>query len=183
MIALGASIQKPRANIIACGLFLAVMAVADLFYQRWRWEQKLRMSKREVRDEFKQREGDPLVRSRFRAKHRELTRSRMIAAVADADVVVTNPTHYAVALQYDRMAMAAPQVVAKGRNHVALRIREAAVEHRVPIVEDAPLARLLHRTGEVGQEIPQNLFQAVAEVQAYVYRLDPRRGATWGATS
>ncbi len=176
----GLMIRRLAAGILAA---LAAMAVADLFYQRWRWEQKLRMSKREVRDELKQREGDPLLRSRFRAKHRELSRSRMIAAVAEADLVVTNPTHYAAALRYDRMAMAAPQLLAKGRNHVALRIRQAAVEHRVPIVEDAPLARLLHRTTEVGHEIPQNLFQAVAEVLAFVYRLDPRRGTTWGASS
>jgi flagellar biosynthetic protein FlhB len=161
---------------------LAAMAVVDLFYQRYRWEQKLRMSKREVRDELKQREGDPLVRSRFRAKHRELTRSRMIADVAEADVVVTNPTHYAAALRYDRMEMGAPRVVAKGRNKVALRIRQAAIEHRIPIVEDAPLARLLHRTTEVGHEIPENLFQAVAEVLAFVYRLDPRRGISWGTS-
>lgn len=162
---------------------LAAMAVVDLFYQRYRYEKKLRMTKREVRDELKQREGDPLVRGRFRAKHRELSRSRMIAAVAEADVVVTNPTHYAAALRYDRLEMGAPRVVAKGRNQVALRIRQAAEKHRVPIIEDAPLARLLHRTTEVGREIPENLFQAVAEVLAFVYRLDPQRGISWGASS
>lgn len=179
LAATGTLARRLAAGILAA---LAAMAVVDLFYQRYRWEQRMRMSKREVRDELKQREGDPLVRSRFRAKHRELSRSRMIAAVAEADVVVTNPTHYAAALRYDRLEMGAPRVLAKGRNQVALRIRQAAEEHRVPIVEDPPLARLLHRTTEVGREIPENLFQAVAEVLAYVYRLDPRRGISWGAS-
>lgn len=162
---------------------LAFLAVLDLFYQRWRYEKKLRMSKREVRDEMRQREGDPHMRNRFRQAQRELSRSRMIASVADAHVVITNPTHYAVALRYDRGAMAAPQVLAKGRNQVAERIRRAAREHRVPIVENPPLARLLHQKAVVGREIPENLFQAVAEVLAYVYRLDPRRGRSWRTAS
>jgi flagellar biosynthetic protein FlhB len=173
------------ARRLATGILaaLAAMAAVDLFYQRWRWEQRMRMSKREVRDELRQREGDPLVRSRFRAKHRQLSRLRMIAAVAEADVVVANPTRYAAALRYDRTAMAAPRVVAKGRNQVALRIRQAAVDNRVPIVEDPPLARLLYQSTAVGHEIPQNLFKAVAEVLAFVFRLDPTRGSAWGAYS
>lgn len=170
-----------RRLAIAILAALAVMAVADLVYQRWRYEKKLRMSKRDVREEAKQREGNPHLKSRFRQMQRELSRSRMISAVADADVVVTNPTHFAVALRYQRLAMSAPEVVAKGRGHVAARIREAAQDADVPIVENPPLARLLHQTAEVGHQVPENLFQAVAEVLAYVYRLDPRRASSWGA--
>ena len=134
-------------------------------------------ARREVRDELKQIEGDPRLRSRFRARQQELSRTRMIAAVAEADVVVTNPTHFAVALRYDRSSMVAPRVLAKGKDHVAARIREAAMRAGVAVMEDAPLARLLHRTCEVGREIPQNLFKAVAELLALVYRLDHQRGA------
>jgi flagellar biosynthetic protein FlhB len=159
--------------------FLAAMAAIDLVYQRWRHEHRLRMSKKEVRDELKDREGNPQVRSRARALQRELTRSRMIEAVADASVVVTNPTHFAVALQYSP-DLAAPKILAKGRNHVAKRIREVASANRIPIVENKPLAQLLHRTGQIGKEVPEALFQAVAEVLAYVYRLDPRRAHAWG---
>ncbi len=171
-------------RLAACLLgLLGVLALLDLVYQRWRHEERLKMSKRDVRDELRQREGDPLLRGRFRALHRELSRSRMIAAVAEADVVVTNPTHYAVALRYDRTTMAAPHVLAKGRDRVAERIRAAATEHGVPIVENPPLARVLERTAEVGREIPENLFQAVAEVLAYVYRLQPQRAHRWGVGS
>ena len=162
---------------------LALMAVADLVYQRYSFEKKMRMSKREVREEAKARDGDPMVRSRFRQMQRELSRSRMITAVADADVIVTNPTHYAVALAYRQGEMAAPEVLAKGRGHVALRIREAATAADVPIVENKPLARLLHQTAEVGKQVPENLFQAVAEVLAYVYRIDPQRAKSWGGLS
>jgi len=154
---------------------LAAIAVIDVLFQRYNFEKQIRMSKREVRDELKQVEGDPMLRSRFRARQQELSRARMIAAVATADVVVTNPTHYAVALRYDRDAMAAPTLLAKGKDRVAARIREAAASAGVPLVEDPPLARLLHRTTEVGAEIPKNLFKAVAEVLAVVYRLDRSR--------
>jgi flagellar biosynthetic protein FlhB len=172
-----------RQLAIAVLAVLAVMAAGDLFYQRWRYEKRLRMSKREVREEAKQREGNPHVRSRFRQMQRDLSRSRMITAVADADVVITNPTHFAVALRYEREKMGAPEVVAKGRGHVAKRIREAAKDADVPIVENPPLARMLHQTTEVGSPVPDNLFQAVAEVLAYIYRLDPRRAMSWGANS
>lgn len=185
-VLVGLASAQPRESVVVAGemllllsiwivSLLAVMAAFDLVYQRWRYEQRLRMSKREVRQELKQNEGDPHLRGRFRARHRELSRSRMIAAVAEADVVVANPTHYAVALRYDRAEMAAPEVIAKGRGHVAVRIREAARLNDVPIVENPPLARLLHRSCEVGREVPEKLFQAVAEVLAYVYRLDAAR--------
>jgi len=176
LIALG---RSARSLAIAILLALGAMAILDLIYQRYSWEKKHRMSKREVRDEMKDREGDPHVRARFRQMQREVSRSRMIGAVADADVVVTNPTHYAVALKYDREQMVAPKVVAKGRNHVAQRIKEEARKNGVPVLENPPLARMLHKATEVGREVPANLFQAVAEVLAYVYRLDPRKGRAW----
>lgn len=161
--------------------FLTVMAAIDLVYQRWRHAKRLRMTRKEVRDEVKEREGSPHVRSRMRAMQQEMSRTRMIEAVADASVVVTNPTHYAVALQYKR-ELDAPKVLAKGRNHVARRIREEARRHDVPIVENPPLARVLWKTGRVGEMIPESLFQAVAEVLAFVYRVDARRGREWEAT-
>ena len=186
-VGLGAGLETvgtlARRLAIAILVVLALMAVADLLYQRYSYEKKLRMSKREVREEAKQRDGNPMVRSRFRQMQRELSRSRMITAVADADVVVTNPTHFAVALVYKHGEMAAPEVLAKGRGHVALRIREAAIAADVPIVENRPLARLLHQTAEVGKQVPENLFQAVAEVLAYVYRIEPRRAKSWGGLS
>lgn len=155
-------------------LFLAAMAAIDVVYQRWRFEKRSRMSKKEVRDELKDREGNPQLRARARALQREMSPSRMLAEVADASVVVTNPTHFAVALKYTGVD-GAPRVVAKGRNHVAFRIREVARKNGIPVVENRPLARLLHRKAAVGQEIPEALYQAVAEVLAYVYRLDPSR--------
>ncbi len=164
-------------------VLLALLAIIDVAFQRWRYEERLKMSRQEVRDELRQREGDPALRGRARALHRDLSRSRMIAAVADAHVVITNPTHYAVALRYDRVSMRAPECVAKGRGHVAARIRAAAKEHDVPIVENPPVARLLHKTCEVGRAIPENLFEAVAEILAFVFRLDPRRARSFGVSS
>jgi flagellar biosynthetic protein FlhB len=162
---------------------LALLAAADFAWARRKHERDLRMTRQEVRDELREREGSPHVRARLRALQRELSRSRMIAAVAKADVVVVNPVHFAVALVYVRSDMDAPKVVAKGRNHLALRMRRAAVEHGVPIVENPPLAQLLYRTARVEREIPAALFQAVAEVLAHVYRIDPRRAASWRAAS
>jgi len=160
--------------------FLTAMAALDVLYVRWRHEKRLRMTRKEVRDEVKEREGSPHVRSRVRQLQREVSRSRMIQAASEASVVVTNPTHYAVALQYSR-DLPAPRVLAMGRNHVAQRIREVAREHDIPIVENPPLARLLFRTAKVGQDIPESLYQAVAEVLAFVYRVDARRAREWGA--
>ena len=113
----------------------------------------------------------------------EMSRMRMIAAVGDADVVITNPTHFAIALQYVRGSMGAPKVVAKGRNHLAMRIRTEARKRGVPIVENPPLAQLLYKLAPLGREIPESLFQAVAEVLAYISRLDPRRSESWRAAS
>jgi flagellar biosynthetic protein FlhB len=132
----------------------------------------MRMTKEEVRQENKEMEGDPQIKARIRSLQREAARRRMMQAVPKADVVVTNPTHFAVALQYQEQKMAAPLVVAKGSQMVAERIKELARENRVPIVEAPPLARALHRHVEVGDTIPDSLFTAVAQVLAYVYQLN-----------
>jgi flagellar biosynthetic protein FlhB len=159
---------------------LALIAAADVLWVRFQHDKKLRMSKQEVREEMMDREGNPHVRAKMRAQARELSRLRLVAEVSKADVVVRNPTHFAVALAYERASMAAPRVVAKGRNALALRILEIARHAEVPIVEDPPIARLLYRTAKVGKEIPVALYQAIAEVLAHVYRLDRRRASGWG---
>jgi flagellar biosynthesis protein FlhB len=151
-------------------LVLIILAVLDYVFQRWQNEQDLKMTKQEVRDEHKQREGDPMVRSRIRAAQREMAMRRMMAQVPDATVVITNPTHLAIAIRFDR-SMPAPMVVAKGAGHVAARIREIAEQNKVPLVEQKPLARTLYKDVEIGQYIPADLYQAVAEILAYVYRL------------
>ena len=156
-------------------VMLLIMAVFDYLYQRWEFERSLRMSKKEIKDEYKQMEGDPKVKQRIRQRQREMARQRMMQDVPKADVVVTNPTTYAVALQYDRAAMNAPALVAKGRGVVARRIREIAEERGVPIVENRPLARALYDLVEVGREIPEHLYKAVAEVLAFVYKLKGKR--------
>ncbi|HWI62397.1 MAG TPA: flagellar biosynthesis protein FlhB [Symbiobacteriaceae bacterium] len=153
------------------GIAMLVLAVADYAYQRWEYEESIKMTKQEVKEEWKQTEGNPEIRSKIRQKQREMSRRRMIEDVKKADVVVTNPTHFAVALAYKQDAMAAPKVLAKGQDLIALRIRELAKDGDIPIVENPPLARQLFKVADVGQEIPGDLFQAVAEVLAYVYQL------------
>ncbi len=150
---------------------LLVVAFADYAYQRWEHERNLRMTRQELKQELKETEGDPQLRSRIRQRQREIARRRMMAAVPKADVVVTNPTHYACALSYVGPTMRAPRLVAKGQNYLALKIREVAREHRVPVVENPPLARALYVAVEIGDEIPPDLYRAVAEVLAFVYRL------------
>lgn len=162
---------------------LALFAVLDVVWVRFRFEKNLRMTKQEVREEMLQREGSPQIRARRRQKQIEMSQMRMIANVAKADVVITNPTHFAVALRYERRAMRAPTVVAKGRNHLALRIRETAKKHDVPIVENKPLAQLLYKTARLDREIPDALYQAVAEVLAMVARLAPHRALAWRSAS
>jgi flagellar biosynthetic protein FlhB len=154
---------------VAAAVF--VLGVTDYAYQRYRFERALRMTRQEVKEELKREEGDPAVRARVRQAQREMARRRMMSAVPKASVVVTNPTHVAVALRYERGAMSAPRVVAKGEGFVAERIIELARRHGVPVVERRPLARALLKGVAVGQEIPQALFYVVAEVLAYVYRL------------
>ena len=169
-----------RAVWIILAVF-AAFAAFDFFWQTWQFDKKLRMTKQEVRDEAKQREGDPKVKSRIRQIQREAGQRRMFEAIQEADVVVVNPTHYAVALQYRPPIQASPKVLAKGRNLIALRIRARAEELGIPIVENPPIAQLLYKTAKIDREIPAELYQAVAEVLAYVYKLDPRRGRRWRA--
>jgi flagellar biosynthesis protein FlhB len=151
-------------------LVLILLAAIDLFFQRWQHERDLRMTKQEVKDEYRQREGDPMVRSRIRAVQREMAMRRMMDAVPDATVVITNPTHLAVALKFER-DMQAPQVVAKGAGPIAQRIKAVAQENDVTIIEQKPLARALYKMVEIDQYIPGELYHAVAEILAYVYRL------------
>ena len=153
-------------------LSLGLLALIDVPFQLWQYHKKLRMTKEEVKRESKEQEGDPLVKGRIRALQREMARRRMMTEVPKADVVVTNPTHFSVALKYDAEKMGAPVVVAKGRGELALKIREIAKEHGVPMLEAPPLARALYKHCELEQSIPAGLYTAVAEVMAYVYQLD-----------
>lgn len=152
-------------------LVMGALAAFDYVYQNWSHKEKLKMSKQEVKDEHKETEGDPKVKGRIRSLRLERHRHRMVTAVQKASVVITNPTHYAVALQYDVDAMAAPVVVAKGVDFLAKRIRQVAETHEIPIIENPPLARALHAAVEVDQEIPAEHYKAVAEVIGYVMRL------------
>jgi flagellar biosynthetic protein FlhB len=151
------------------GVFI-IMAVLDFVYQKWQNLQDLKMSKQEVKEEFKQQEGDPKIKGKIRQKQRQMAMARMMQEVPQADVIVTNPTHFAVALKY-QSGMSAPIVIAKGQDLVAQKIKAIARESKVPIVENKPLARALFAAVEIGAAIPQELYKAVAEVLAYVYRL------------
>jgi len=158
--------------LLRTGGALAVLAVLDYGVQRWQFERSLRMTKQEVREEMRQLEGDPVIRSYVRRRHREMGQRRMMQAVPRATAVVTNPTHVAVALRYESGKMHAPVVVAKGARLMAERIKEVARQHNVPIVEDPPLARALYKSVDVGDPIPPELYRAVAEILAFVYRLN-----------
>jgi len=153
------------------GLVLFALAILDYAYQRYRIEQSLKMSKQEVKDEMRSMDGDPKIKARRRQIALQRIIQRIKKDVPTADVVVTNPTHFAVALQYDSKTMHAPKVVAKGQDLIALRIREIAVASGVPILERKPLARALYKMCEVGQEIPEEFYSTVAEILAYVYEL------------
>jgi flagellar biosynthetic protein FlhB len=152
----------------------AVIAILDYAFQRWDYERSLMMTRQEVREELKQTEGDPLLRARIRSVQRELARRRMMEEVPKAEVVVTNPTEIAVALSY-KPGMGAPVVVAKGRRAIAEKIRQKAVEAGIPIVENILLAQALYKAVEIGRSIPAELYTAVAEVLAYVYRLKGKK--------
>lgn len=160
---------------IKIGAVLFIMAIFDYIYQKYEHEKSLRMSKQEIKDEYKKMEGDPLIKGKIRERQRRMAMQRMMQEVPNADVIITNPTHFAVALKYDGSQMAAPQVIAKGQDHVALRIRELAKEHGVMTMENKPLARALFQRTEIGDVVPADLFQAVAEVLAYVYKLKGKR--------
>lgn len=157
-------------------LVLLILGIADYLFQRWQLEQSLKMTKQEVKEELKRMEGDPLIKQRQREIQRKIAMQRLALDVPKADVVVTNPTHYSVALRYDQASMNAPKLVAKGKDFLALHIRQLARQHGVPIVERPPLARALYAAVDVGQEVPPAYYRAVAEVLAFVYRLSRRAG-------
>ena len=156
---------------------LVVMAILDFAFQRYQHEKELRMSKQEVKEEMKRMEGDPMIKQRRARVARQLAMQRVAQQVPSADVVVTNPTHFAVALKYDGSSMRAPKVIGKGADFLALRIRQIAAVHEIPIVERKPLARALYHGVEIGQEIPAEHYAAVAEILAYVYRISGRKSA------
>lgn len=162
---------KTAAIIIAkvCAA-LILLAFIDLLFQRYEMEEKMKMTKQEVKEEYKESEGDPLIKSQIRAIQREMARKRMMAEVPDADVIITNPTHISIAVKYNSEEMDAPVVVAKGADNMAMKIREVAREHEVPIVENPPVARMLH-TLDLGTQVPEEMFKAVAEILAHVYKL------------
>lgn len=151
-------------------IVFAVVGVADFFYQKWKFSEEMKMTKQEVKDEYKNTEGDPQIKGRIRQKMREASQRRMMQDVPKADVVITNPTHFAVALKYDAEVSKAPIVVAKGEDFLAQKIKEVAKENKVPVVENKPLARMLYHNVDIGTEIPPELYQAVAEVLAMVYQ-------------
>jgi len=161
--------------LVAVLAVLVVIAIADLLFQRQQHQKQMRMTRQELKDEFKQSEGDPAVRQRLRQIRRERARARMMQAVPEADVVVTNPTHFAVALKYQPESMGAPKVVAKGADLIAQQIRKVAEEHGVAIVENPPLARALYASVELDDEVPAEHYQAVAEVISYVWNIEGRR--------
>ncbi len=153
----------------SCGVII-VLAIIDFGFSKYEMEQRMKMTKQEVKEEHKETEGDPKVKSRIRSMQMQAARRRMMAEVPKADVIITNPTHLSVALSYERGSMGAPKIIAKGADHVAFKIREIAREHQIPIIENKPVARALYKQ-EVGEEIPEEMFTAVAEILAYVYSL------------
>ncbi len=157
--------------VIRCASFLLFIAILDFAYKKWENEKEMKMSKQEVKDEYKQMEGDPFIKGKIKEKQRQMAMSRMMQEVPDADVVITNPTHYAVAIKYEQNEDSAPIVVAKGKDVIAGNIKKVAKENDVMIVENKPLARLLYANIEIGEEITPDLYEAVADVLAYVYKI------------
>jgi flagellar biosynthesis protein FlhB len=155
--------------LLAATIVLVILAILDYLYQRWEYEKSLRMTKQEIKDEYRNTEGDPLIKARIRRLQREIAQKRMMSQVPKADVIITNPTHLAVAIRYDHENMMAPKVVAKGANFIADKIKEVARENDVPIVEDKPLAQVLYKMVDIDHLIPEDLYRAVAEVLAFVY--------------
>ncbi|WP_432400537.1 flagellar biosynthesis protein FlhB [Wukongibacter sp. M2B1] len=154
-----------------CSIILLILAVLDYFYKKWEFEKELKMSKHEVKQEYKQTEGDPQIKSKIKQKQRQIAMSRMMQDVPKADVVITNPTHFAVALAYNDEGYQAPKVIAKGQDLIAQNIKKIANENNIPLYENKPLARKLFSTVDIGEFIPPDLYHAVAEVLAYIYSL------------
>ena len=168
-ISVAADIAVDLGFKIAC--FYIAIAAADYIFQKWKFNEDQKMTKQEVKDEYKNAEGDPQIKGKQRQRMQEASRRRMMQDVPKADVVITNPTHFAVAVRYDAETAAAPIVLAKGEDHLAAKIKEVAREHKVEIVENKPLARMLYYNVEIGEQVPPELYQAVAEVLAMVYHM------------
>ena len=152
-------------------LWLLIVAIADYAYQKWDYEKKLKMSKHEIKEEHKQTEGDPQIKSKIRQRQREMAKKRMMASVPKSDVVITNPTTLAIAIQYDRKLMHAPVVLAKGKGLIARKIRDIAIEHGIPVLERKPLVWAIYEHVEIGDEVPTEFYKAIAEILAFVYKL------------
>lgn len=156
---------------LTASIILLCLSVLDYIYQKYEFEKGIKMSKQDIKDEYKKAEGDPLIKQKIKEKQRNMSMNRMIQDLPNADVLITNPTHYAIAIKYDAETMEAPQVIAMGKDHLALKIKEKAKELDIVIMENKPLARALYAQVEVGDYVPEDLFMAVAEVLAYIYRL------------
>jgi flagellar biosynthetic protein FlhB len=167
--------------VVWAGSVLLALALLDYGYQRFSFEKSLRMSREEIKEEFKQTEGNPVIKQRVRQLQRAVAQRRMMQAIPKADVVITNPTHFAIAIQYDPRTMRAPRVVAKGADLIAQQIKKVAADHGVPTMENPPLARALFKACDVGQEIPADMYAAVAELLAFVYRIRTTRLQAVGA--
>jgi flagellar biosynthetic protein FlhB len=159
---------------VTIGFILIILAIFDFIYQKYEFEKSIKMSKQDIKDEYKKSEGDPLIKGKIRQRQRQMAMQRMMQEVPKADVIITNPTHFAIALKYEVGQMQAPIVLAKGKDYIALRIKEIAKEHGVMTMENKPLARAIYAQVEIGESIPADLFQAVAEVLAYVYKVKGR---------
>jgi flagellar biosynthesis protein FlhB len=159
-----------------CGILILIAAI-DFLYTRYEMEEKMKMTKQEVKEEFKEMEGDPYIKSQIRRIQQEMARKRMMAEVPEADVVITNPTHLSVAIKYDPSTMDAPVIIAKGADHIAMKIREIARDNEIPLIENPPVARLLHKI-DLGAAVPEEMFKAVAEILAHVYSLKNRAKET-----
>jgi len=179
LLVLGGAIAYKAAMRV--GMFYILIAILDYFYRRFEYMRNLKMTKQEVKEEYKRLEGDPMVKQRMRDLQRQTAQQRMMASVPQADVVLTNPTHVAVALKYDTKKMKAPRVLARGMRKAAEEIRKIAEEAEIPIVENEPLARSIYRTTDVGEAIPRELYQAVAEVLAFIYKRKRERQARFKA--
>lgn len=169
------ALQLIGETVIDLGIRIAIVymaiALADFIYQKVKFSKDMRMTKQEIKDEYKQQEGDPQIKGKIRQKMREVSQRRMMQSLPEADVVITNPTHYAVAIKYDPEKFDAPYVIAKGENYLAQKIKDVARENQIEIVENKPLARMLYANVEIGQLVPPELYQAVAEVLAFVFNL------------
>jgi flagellar biosynthesis protein FlhB len=166
--------------LMKCAVAMIALVALDYGFQKWDFEKRIRMSRKELKEELKRTEGDPLIKSRIRSIQMQMARKRMMQAVPKADVVITNPTHLAVALKYDGRTMDVPKVIAKGARRLAEKIKELAQKHGIPIVENKALAQNLYSNVEVGHEIPSTVYQAVAEVLAYIYRMKGRTASSRG---